>query len=84
MLSKVPETLESFDAIQIRNLAIEREVALNEPSWLDYIPYEISTRYKSPRPKDYEMIYPNVDWEKAMFKDVGFSHKATVNASGRK
>jgi len=82
MLSKVPETLESFDAIQIRNLAIEREVALNEPSWLDYIPYEISTRYKSPRPKDYEMIYPNVDWEKAMFKDVGFSHKATVNASG--
>ena len=82
MLSKVPETLESFDAIQIRNLAIEREVALNEPSWLDYIPYEITTRYKSPRPKDYEMIYPNVDWEKAMFKDVGFSHKATVNASG--
>lgn len=82
MLSKVPETLESFDAIQIRNLAIERETPLNEPSWLDYIPYEISTRYKSPRPKDYEMIYPNVDWEKAMFKDVGFSHKATVSASG--
>lgn len=82
MLSKVPETLESFDAIQIRNLAIEREVALNGPSWLDYIPYEISTRYKSPRPKEYETLYPNVDWEKAMFKDVGFSHKATVSASG--
>lgn len=82
MLSKVPSMMNSYDAIQMRNLSIEREVPLNEPSWLDYIPYNISTRYKSPQSAEYAKIYPNVNWKEAMFKDVGYSNKATLNISG--
>lgn len=81
-LSKVPSMMDSYDAIQMRNLSIEREVPLNEPSWLDYIPYEISTRYRTPQTAEYAAIYPNVNWRKAMFKDVGYSNKATLNISG--
>ncbi len=81
-LSKVPERMDSYQAILTRNEAIEREVSLNEPSWQDYIPFEIAKRYQLPQSPEYVEIYPNVDWEKAMFKDVGFSHKATLNVSG--
>ena len=28
------------------------------------------------------MIYPNVDWEKEMYKTMGFSHRATLSARG--
>lgn len=82
MLSKVPSMMDSYDAIQMRNLSIEREVPLNEPSWLDYIPYEISTRYRTPQSAEYALIYPNVNWREAMFKNIGFSNKATLNISG--
>ncbi|MDD2283874.1 MAG: SusC/RagA family TonB-linked outer membrane protein [Paludibacter sp.] len=82
MISKVPSMMDSYDAIQMRNLAIEREVPLNEPSWLDYIPYEISTRYRKPQTAEYARIYPNINWREAMFKDVGLSDKATLNISG--
>ena len=81
-LSKVPSMMDSYDAIGMRNLSIERELPLNEPSWLDYIPYEIVTRYKLPQSPEYAIIYPNVNWREAMFKDVGYSNKATLNVSG--
>ncbi|MCE5345421.1 MAG: TonB-dependent receptor [Bacteroidales bacterium] len=82
MLSKLPKSMDSYDAIKIRDEAIEREVVLNEPSWLDYIPSEIVERYKLPQSAEYAEIYPNVDWKEAMFKDFAFSHRATLNAQG--
>lgn len=80
-LSKVPDKLNSYDAILLRDESIEREIPLNEGSWLDYIPYEIAQRYKRPQIGEYAEIYPNVDWEKAMFKDVGFSQKASLSVT---
>lgn len=82
MLSKQPDKLDSYDAMMAKNEIIEREVVLNEPSWDAYMPYEIVQRYRGPRPKEYEMIYPNVDWEKEMYKTMGFSHRATLSARG--
>jgi TonB-linked SusC/RagA family outer membrane protein len=81
-LSKVPKEMNSFDALNIRDLAIEREVVLNEPSWGDYIPTEIVHRFKQPQTPEYAAIYPDVDWQKAMFKDVGFSHRADLTVQG--
>ena len=81
-LSKVPEKLNSFDAIMERDESIERETPLLETSWSDYIPYQLALKYKNANKSVLESeIYPDVDWEKAMFKDVGFSHKATLNVS---
>jgi len=82
MLSKLPEMMESYSAIMIRNEAIEREVVLSEPSWLDYIPGEIALRYKKPQTPEYTEIYPNVDWEEAMFRNVGITHRAALDIRG--
>ena len=82
MLSKQPDKLESYDAMMAKNEIIEREGVLNEPSWDAYVPYEIVQRYRRPQTDEYAVIYPNVDWEDAMFKDIGFSHRMTLNAQG--
>ncbi len=82
MISKVPKSLESYSAIHYRNEAIERELPLNEESWNDFIPFEIVKRYKKPQLAEYVPIYPNVDWKEAMWKDVGFSHRANLNLRG--
>jgi len=82
MVSKTPEKLDSYAAMMIKNEAIEREGVLNEPSWNAYVPYDIVTRYRMPQSAEYAQIYPNVDWTKAVFKDVGFSHRATLSARG--
>lgn len=82
MISKLPEKLDSYEAMMAKNEMIEREVVLNESSWNDYVPYEIVHRYKKPQTREYAVIYPNVDWVDEMFKDMGVSHKATLNIRG--
>jgi TonB-linked SusC/RagA family outer membrane protein len=82
MLSKQPDKLDSYAAMMAKNEIIEREGVLNEPSWNSYIPYEIVQRYRKPQSAEYAVIYPNVDWEDAMYKDIGFSHRATLSARG--
>lgn len=82
MLSKQPDKLDSYEAMMAKNEIIEREGVLNATSWNAYVPYEIVTRYRMPQSAEYAMIYPNVDWEDAMFKDMGFSHRATLSAQG--
>ena len=83
-VSKLPAAAGSFEAQQARNQAIEREVPLNEPSWAEIKPYELTKRYlhNDPAHPEYDWIYPDVDWEKAMFKDMGVSHRATLNVQG--
>jgi TonB-linked SusC/RagA family outer membrane protein len=81
-VSRQPDKLDSYDAMMAKNEIIEREGVLNQPSWNAYIPYDIVQRYRGPQSAEYAEIYPNVDWAKAMFKDVGFSHRATLSASG--
>jgi len=83
MLSKQPEKLDSYESMMIKNEAIEREVVLNEPSWSYYVPQRIINRFKRPQSAEYAMIYPNVDWEKEMFKDFALNtHHVTASAQG--
>jgi TonB-linked SusC/RagA family outer membrane protein len=82
MLSKQPDKLDSYDAMNAKNEMIEREGVLNEPSWNSYVPYDIVQRYRKPQSAEYAVIYPNVDWEDEMFKNMGYSHKATLSARG--
>lgn len=82
VVSKTPDKLDSYDAMMVKNEAIEREGVLNQPSWNAYVPYDIVSRYRLPQSPEYAEIYPNVDWAKAVFKDVGFSHRATLSAQG--
>ncbi|MEI6142690.1 MAG: carboxypeptidase-like regulatory domain-containing protein, partial [Mariniphaga sp.] len=80
MLSKQPEKLDSYAAMMAKNEIIEREGVLNQPSWGAYVPYDIVQRYRLPQTAEYAQIYPNVDWQDAMFKKMGFAHRLTLNA----
>lgn len=82
MLSKQPSKLDSYNAMMVKNEIIEREGVLNEPSWNAYVPFPIVQRYQTPQSPEHALIYPNVDWEDEMFKDLGFSHRATLSARG--
>jgi len=81
-ISRLPEKLDSYEAIMLRNEMIEREGALSSVSWGDYVPHEVALRYKRPQSDINSILYPNVDWEKAMFKDVSWSHRANLNITG--
>jgi TonB-linked SusC/RagA family outer membrane protein len=81
-VSKLPAKMDSYNSIRIKNEAIEREVSLFEPSWGDYLPYDLVSRYKLPQDPQYREIYHNVDWEKAVFEDYSLSHRATLNVRG--
>ena len=81
-VSKVPGRMDSYNAILTRNEAIEREVPINELSWKDYKPYDLAINYKTPQKPENIELFPNVDWKKAMLKDVGFSHRAVLNVQG--
>lgn len=81
-ISKLPQKLDSYDALRIKNEIIERETVLNEASWADYTPETIVDRYRMPQSPEYAMIYPNVNWVDAMFKDFSMSHRAALNVQG--
>jgi TonB-linked SusC/RagA family outer membrane protein len=80
--SKLPEKMDSYNALLAKNEIIEREVVLNEPSWADYTPEQIVDRYKTPQTTEYARIYPNVNWKEALFKNVSWSHHAALNVQG--
>lgn len=82
MISKLPNKLDSYDALRLKNEMIERETSLNESSWADYTPFDILQRYMRPQTAEYAAIYPNVDWVDEMFSDVSMSHRASFNMRG--
>ena len=82
LLPKFPSQLDAYNTFLFKNEAIEREVVLNEPSWADYQPNEIADRYKLPQTAENALIYPNIDWTKALYKNVGMSHHANMSVQG--
>ena len=82
MVSKLPQTLDSYEAMMIKNEMIEREVHQNAPSWPYYVPQEIVERYRRPQSDYNALYYPNIDWREAMFKNTGYLHRFNLNAQG--
>jgi TonB-linked SusC/RagA family outer membrane protein len=81
-VSRLPDKLDSFEAIMLRNEMIEREGTINPVSWGDYVPYQVALRYRRPQSDINSILYPNVDWKEAMFKNVSWSQKANLNVTG--
>ena len=81
-ISKLPQILDSYNTLLLKNEMIERETVLNETSWLDYTPLEIVERYKLPQSATNAIVYPNVDWIDAQFRDISISHRAALNVQG--
>jgi TonB-linked SusC/RagA family outer membrane protein len=80
--SRLPQKFDSYDALRIRNDAIERELALNPASWVDYTPYAMLDKYRNPANQQEREQYPNIDWQEETVKDFATSNNLNVNISG--
>ena len=84
--SKLPNKLDSYDALRMRNIAVEHELALSNATgtgaW-DYItPMSTINKYRYPANLEEYERYPNVDWQDVLFKDYTMSYNASLNVSG--
>jgi len=82
VVSKLPAKYDSYDALMLKNLTIERELPLSPTGWLAYTPKDIINKYRYPANADEWDRYPNVDWEKELFKNRATSYNTSVNVSG--
>ncbi|WP_372772725.1 SusC/RagA family TonB-linked outer membrane protein [Mangrovibacterium sp.] len=81
MVSKLPQKLDSYDAIMEANRAIMNEVMYSNESWADYTPMSIIEKYRNPLTEEESYMYPNVDWEDEIIKD--FAQDFRINLSVR-
>jgi TonB-linked SusC/RagA family outer membrane protein len=83
---KVPSTLagkyDSYDALSVRNSAIERELGIVPSSWSDYKPTDILNKYRNPSSIQEAEQYPNVDWTNTLVDKTAMSYNTSLNVSG--
>lgn len=82
VISKLPEKYDSYDALMLKNLTIERELPLAPGGWSSYKPQQIINKYRYPANDEEWDRYPNVDWQKALFRNQAMSYNLSANVSG--
>lgn len=82
MPSKLASKYDSYDALRIRDLAIERELGIYPGSWGKYTPYQELDKYRNPTSQAEAEQYPNVDWENEIVKKATTDQNASLNISG--
>lgn len=80
--SRLPQKYDAYDALAIRNMAIERELGLNPASWADYTPFAIIDKYRNPANEQEAQQYPNIDWQEESVKNTAMTNNINVNISG--
>ena len=81
--SKLPGKYDSYDALMARNVALEHELPVTgADSWAYIRPQAFIENYRNQTTVEQMERYPNVDWQKALFKDFAMSYNANVNVSG--
>lgn len=81
-VSKLPGKMDSYDAMRVRNRAIENELSTNPASWNDVIPQETIDKYRYPANLAEAERYPNIDWQETLFKDYAMAYNANVGIRG--
>ena len=80
--SKLPDKFDSYDSFVARNKAVEHEINL-APEGLAYIkPMSFIQNYRNQATIEQQERYPNVDWQRALFKDYTMSYNANLNVAG--
>ncbi len=82
VVSKLPSSLPSDQALRLRNQAIEQELGLSPASWDKMTPGAILDKYAHPASLEESERYPNVDWQDALFKDYAMAYNANVSIAG--
>lgn len=81
-VSKLPGSLHSADALTIRNQAAEQELSLTPDSWNKVLPLDIIDKYRNPANIEEAERYPDVDWQKEVFKNHAMAYNPHINVSG--
>ncbi len=94
-VSKLPNKLDSYDALVARNKTIEQELSITPTeSWAYITPQSEIEKYRDPnglttviengeeRQTLNKERYPNVDWQDELFKDQAISYNANMSISG--
>ena len=82
MPSQLPGKYDSYDAYMLRNVALEHEMNLNPGSWNNYRPMSFIENFRNQTTQEQRERYPNVDWQKMLFKDYCMSYNASINIAG--
>ena len=85
--SKLPGKLDSYDAMQMRNIAIENEMNIASGAWAYMKPQAYINNYRNQSGYDefgnlMSERYPNVDWQDALFEKYCIAYNANLNVSG--
>ena len=80
--SKLPDKYDSYEALMARNVAVEHELNLYPESWSYVKPVSFIENYRNQTTVEQRERYPNVDWQRALFKDFTMSYNANLNVSG--
>jgi hypothetical protein len=80
--SRLPDKYDAYDALMIRNQAIERELAVSPASWQDYTPQATIEKYRHPANQQEAERYPNIDWQTESLKKLAWAQNANINISG--
>ena len=80
--SKLPDKYDSYEALMARNTVIEHELNLYPESWSYVKPVSFIENYRNQTTVEQRERYPNVDWQRALFKDFTMSYNANLNVSG--
>jgi hypothetical protein len=68
--------------LMARNIAIEHELGVAPDSWTYIRPQSFIDKYRNPANADEAERYPNVDWQKELFKSHAMAYNANLSVSG--
>jgi TonB-linked SusC/RagA family outer membrane protein len=80
--SKIPGKYDAYDALKVKNMAIEREVNITPALFQAYTPLAELDKYRSPASPEEAERYPNIDWQEESFKDYAMSYTNNISISG--
>ncbi len=80
--SKLPNKYDSYQALMARNVAIEHELGVSPDSWAYIRPQSFIEMYRNPVNQEQAERYPNVDWQKELFKSYAMAYNANLSVSG--
>lgn len=80
--SKLPQKYDAYDALSLRNTVVANELMNAPAGWANFKPEAILDKYRHPANSDEWDRYPNVDWEKELFKSNALSYNTSANVSG--
>jgi TonB-linked SusC/RagA family outer membrane protein len=80
--SKLPDMMDAYDALNLRNQVIESELPYRPEAWSYYLTQDRLHKYRHPANQEEMERYPNVNWVDELLKDVATSYNVNVNLSG--